>query len=156
MKKGKNVIIKNLRYFCPVGVIALGLIMVIATCGGDGDGEEGVDGYNVIVTGHWVETYSTSIIPLAQIIFDIEQTGANVTGTYSTSTGVHGIGSGTFSGTVSGNTITYTLNQTTPNCTGTFNGSANVNEDGNAMTSTFTGFDCAGTHNNGRGNVTKQ
>ena len=101
-------------------------------------------------------TYSTSIIPLAQIIFDIEQTGTNVTGTYSTSTGVHGIGDGTFSGTVSGNTITYTLHQTTPNCTGTFNGSANVNEDGNAMTSTFTGFDCAGTHNNGRGNITQQ
>ena len=45
-------IILNFRYFYPVGVIALGLIVVITNCGGDGNGEESVDGYNVIVTGH--------------------------------------------------------------------------------------------------------
>ncbi len=38
MKKAKTMFIKNLRYLCLVGVIALGLMTIVGTGGGDGDG----------------------------------------------------------------------------------------------------------------------
>jgi hypothetical protein len=38
MKKTGSMIIKNLRYFCLVGVVALGLMTIVGTGGGGGDG----------------------------------------------------------------------------------------------------------------------
>ena len=71
-------------------------------------------------------------------------------GTYSASSG----GSGNVDGVVSGNTIYFALNQTTAGCVGSFSGTATVN--GGTLNFTFTGSDCLGNHNNGRGNATRQ
>jgi hypothetical protein len=38
MKNGKGGLIKNLRYFCLVSVIALGLMTIVGSNGGGGDG----------------------------------------------------------------------------------------------------------------------
>lgn len=112
-----------------------------------------VEGLCVDVTGTWEGTYSTSLIPFAQTTFTLTQSGSNVTGTYSTSTGVGGEATGSFSGRINENTITFTLNQTTPECPGTFSGIATVT--GNTMNFTFTGSDCMGYHADGRGSATR-
>jgi hypothetical protein len=124
----------------------------------DSDGATGSNSVTVTVgevdvTGTWSGTYSTSIIPSAQVTYTIIQSGTDVTGTYSTSTGVGGTGGGTYSGTLSGNIITFTLNQTTLGCPGTFNGTATVIDD--TMNFVFEGYDCGGYHANGQGNARK-
>jgi hypothetical protein len=109
---------------------------------------------STVATGTWVGTYSTSIIPSAQITLTLTQSGSNVTGTYSTTTGVGGAAGGTYTGTANGDVITWTINQTTPDCPGTFSGTSTLT--GNTMNFIFTGNDCAGFHNNGQGTATRQ
>ena len=100
------------------------------------------------VTGTWYGTYSTSRVPSASITFHLTQSEANLTGTYSASTGA----SGTITGTVSGNNIgNFSLNQTLPSCTGSFTGTATGT--GDTMDFTFSGSDCLGSHTNGQGRV---
>ena len=41
MMKARNEFIKNLRYLCLVGIIALGLITIVGSNGGDGGGDGG-------------------------------------------------------------------------------------------------------------------
>lgn len=41
MKNVKNGLVKNLNYLCVVGVVALGLMTIVATGGGGGDGDGG-------------------------------------------------------------------------------------------------------------------
>jgi hypothetical protein len=44
MKKARNGFIKNLRYMCLIGVIALGLMTIVGSNGGDGGGDGGGGG----------------------------------------------------------------------------------------------------------------
>ena len=52
----------------------------------------------------------------------VEGIGANVTGTYASSTG----GLGSVSGTVSSDIVNFTITVTTPGCSGSFTGTGNV------------------------------
>jgi hypothetical protein len=83
------------------------------------------------------------------LTLNLTQTSGAITGTYSSPNGA----GGTVSGSVSGNTCSFTLNQTTTDCTGNFNGTGTVSA--NTLTFTFSGSDCLGTHTNGRGSLTK-
>lgn len=126
----------------------------------------------VDVTGTWIGTLSTSLLPETPVILKLTQAAlsgtsvsitsvkgitkqevvraaANVSGTYSLDDV-----EGTVSGTVNGNTFDFTLNHTTPDCPGTFNGTATIN--GDAMTFNLSGSDCLGTHSNGQGTANKQ
>ena len=102
------------------------------------------------LTGTWSGTFTTSIITTpTPVTLVLSQSSSNVTGTYSSQAG----GVGTVSGTLNGNTLTFSLQQTTTGCSGTFSGTGTVS--GNTMTFTFSGNDCLGTHSNGQGTVTR-
>jgi len=58
MKRVKNGFIRNLHYLCLVGVIALGLMTIVATGGGGGGGDGG-DGNGVDVSGYWKIYHTT-------------------------------------------------------------------------------------------------
>jgi len=62
---------------------------------------------------------------------------------------------GTFVGTVSGRTATFTLTQTTPGCSGTFSGHAVVMPSPELLVYYYSGTDCLGTHTNGNGSATR-
>src|SRR5215831_12263608 len=97
------------------------------------------------VTGTWDTTVTVTGGTAApagtifDVVLDLVQTGSNVTGTYTTSTG-----DGTVTGTVSGRTLTFTLTQVHP-CAGSFSGSATIGPLNAEMTGSFSGSDCAGT-----------
>jgi hypothetical protein len=103
----------------------------------------------VDLTGTWLGTISSSAAGTASLTLIIQQSGTNVTGSYSTGRG----GSGTISAQVTGNTVDFELTQTTPSCTGWFSGHGTVN--GTVMTFTFIGNDCLGSYTDGTGSVTK-
>lgn len=101
------------------------------------------------VTGHWSGTYSSNLVSSAPIILDLKQTGANVTGTDSSSNGA----AGHITGIVSGNTLAFNIVQYTISCIGAFTGNASVN--GDNINLNFAGSDCLGIHSSGSGTITK-
>ncbi|MFC1666056.1 hypothetical protein ACFL17_10625 [Pseudomonadota bacterium] len=111
---------------------------------------------NVNIAGNWRGSYSTSLIPAATITYSITQTGNRATATYRTSTSVSGTATGVWIITIIGNRISFAANQTSTNCPGNFSGTGVVNGNATSMTYTFTGTDCAGVHNNGKGVGSKQ
>lgn len=104
-------------------------------------------GPDMDLSGIWFGTSQSSLTASSVIVFDLEQTGAGVTGTWSSGAG----GSGTISGTVSGKLLRFTLRQTTPGCTGTFTGHGVMIDAPVFVRFQFTGTDCLGTHENGIG-----
>lgn len=104
-------------------------------------------GPDMDLSGLWFGTSQSSLTAPSVIIFDLEQTGANLTGTFSSGAG----GAGTVSGSVSGKLLRFTLRQTTPGCTGTFTGHGVMIDAPVFVRFQFTGSDCLGTHENGSG-----
>jgi hypothetical protein len=94
--------------------------LLLASCGGD-DGSSAPPP-SVDVTGTWAGNI-TSIVGTQAATLNVVQTGANVTGNYS-SPGPGAIG--TVSGMVSGNALNFSLAITQPGCTGSFYGTGTV------------------------------
>jgi hypothetical protein len=125
------------------------LLVLIFNCSkndSDNPAEPGLSDYS----GTWTGTITSNLVQTpAPITLIIYHTGSSVSGSYTVVTGASGI----VAGTVSGNRITFTLTQTTQSCPGSFSGQGTFN--GTAMSFTYSGSDCWGTHTNGNGNVTK-
>lgn len=137
-------------------LIMCGLLFSAAMIGCDsgGGGNAPTSPSTLDITGTWKGSCSSSLISQTQDTVTLTQTGSDVTGTYVAVDQAGDSVRGTVSGTVSESSFSFAFNQTTPSCTGTFNGSANIS--GNAMSVTFTGTDCLGTHSNGQCSLTKQ
>ena len=73
------------------------------------------------------------------LTFTLAQSGLSITGTWTNSFGASGTGTATLSGT----TLTFSLTQNNP-CAGTFSGSATVQNNGNRLSGSYSGSDCAG------------
>jgi len=108
------------------------------SCGGGG-GESTANPPEVNITGTWHGTFTNGAQSFG-VTFTIIQNGAEVSGTYSATSG----GSGTIQGTFSGSSLSFTLIQTNY-CPGSYNGQGTVN--GNVMTFSGSGSDCTGTYN---------
>jgi hypothetical protein len=129
--------------------LAVALSYSLGACGGDGSGPAAP----VDVTGDWIGTIQSSQVPApgTEIDLTLSQTGTTGTGTYF----VPASGAfGDIDGTVNGNRLSFTLTQNNLSCPGSFSGIATVVAD--AMTFTYTGNDCLGSHTNGRGSATRQ
>ena len=74
------------------------------------------------------------------VTFDLNQTGTEVYGTFSTQGGADGI----VTGSVSGMTVTGSATQA-PACAGSYDFVGTVDASGTSMTGTFDGSDCSGT-----------
>ena len=99
------------------------------------------------VTGTWNASVTANPVgdPFAAgqftATFTLSQSGAAVSGTFTTSEGA----SGTVSGSVSLHTFTFTLTQTVP-CDGTFSGAGTIIDAWTQMSGGYAGSDsCAGT-----------
>ncbi len=132
--------------------IALTLVVAIGlgACGGSDSSSGGDRAINV--TGNWKGTYSTSLKPLDDIVFSLNQNGTTVKGTYRTTTTTDQTirGTGTFTGALEGSAIRFTLLQTS-SCPGKFVGIAVPR--GPVMQFTYYGNDCEGFHRDGKGEV---
>jgi hypothetical protein len=74
------------------------------------------------------------------ITMTLSQNGDNVTGTWSTTGGTSGTLSATITGSSFGNFIVTATNP----CAGTFNGSANIMDNGDRISGSYTGNSCFG------------
>ena len=91
------------------------------------------------VSGVYHGTYTATQVPgELKIVLTFRQDGTMLSGTYSTSTGVSGVGSGV----LSNNTAKMAWKNTTPKCPGTYNGIYTFV--GQTVTWTYSGKDCAG------------
>lgn len=146
-------------------LIFLGVACVmLGACGGGGDGSTPATTSTttttttttpVNVVGAWKGTNSSSVTQLSVITLDLAQTGANVTGSYSTTTGV----TGNVTGTVSDATMTMTMVPTMNGCTGSMTGSATVTTPTTGqptMSYSYSGATSCGGAESGSGNLTKQ
>jgi len=96
----------------------------------------------VNVAGVWNGSLGSSTAPTRALVLTLAQTGGSMTGTFNINAGG---ATGTVSGSVSRNTLTFTATQTTP-CAGSFTGDADVS--GNAMDGTLVGTSiCGGAFN---------
>ena len=107
----------------------------------------------VDITGTWNGTYSTSLIQNVTVKMILSQASGNVTGTFVSTSGASGRVSA-MTGTIQGSSCQFTLAQTTTGCQGNFSGSATVT--GDTLMFTFSGSDCMGTHENGRGSAVRE
>jgi hypothetical protein len=107
-----------------------------------GDGPVDLTGHSLGVA---VVTEGTAYPPNTSfpILFDLVQSGATVTGEYSTADADTPT-SGTVAGTISGRTFAFTLTENVP-CSGTFTGSASVPSSGISFSGLYSGADCSGT-----------
>lgn len=133
--------------------LMMGLIIAFALgFAGCGDGGNDAPPPFANVTGTWIGPYTSSNFGSQTATLNLVQTGAAITGTFSSSTG----SLGNVVGPISGNTAFLTIIVTTPGCTGAFSGTGKV--DGNTMFFSYNGaasINCGGAEN-GSGNLTKQ
>ena len=73
-------------------------------------------------------------------VLALAQSGSNVSGTFTTTTG----SDGTVTGTVSGQVFTFTGTQTAP-CAGSFSGTGTLGVYNTSMSGAYSGSDCGGT-----------
>lgn len=108
------------------------------------------------LTGTWLGTFRSSLVPSSSGTLSLVQSGATLSGTYSVpSTGA----GGTVAGTVFGQTARFTLTQTAPaGCPGTFTGHAVLLPGSftDVLFFFYAGTDCLGIHTAGNGSGTKQ
>ena len=145
--------------------LALFLAAIVAGCGGSGSstgptGSGSITGY----AGTWVGSMSESGgammgsgtmggMMTGQATWQMTQTGANVTGSMDMS-GFRGTGQMAITGTISGQTMTFTMNipaggMPDAGCVAKGNGTAQMN--GNTMTGTYSGSNtCSGPFSNGQ------
>jgi hypothetical protein len=126
--------------------------------GGGGDGTPSTPAIppSVDSTGTWKGTYTSSVVGSKTATLSLLQNNATLTGNYSNSAG----GLGSVSGTVRGNTATFTISVTTPGCSGSFSGTGIINTTVTPATMAFTyngaaNASCGGSEN-GTGNLIKQ
>ena len=99
------------------------LAFSLMACGGGGGGSSPPPALpSVDVTGRWVGPYNSSVFGSQTASVIVQQVGATVTGTYSSSTGALG----TVSGSVSSDTLSFTITVTTPGCSGSSTGTGIV------------------------------
>ena len=138
-------------------VLLVAVAIGMAGCGGGGDSGTPAAPPSVNVTGTWSGPYNSSVAGSRTMTVNLQQSGASLTGTYSSSAG----GLGSISGSVSGNTASLTITVTTPGCSGSFNGTGivDVPQTGSpTMSFSYNGATNAacGGQESGTGNLTKQ
>lgn len=98
---------------------------------------------SVDFTGKWTSDYDfngpNGPLP-ATVIYEITQTGDDLSGVFSSTSGVEG----TLTGKVSGNSACGTIDQTTAGCTGSFSFTAVLT--GEKIEARVTGSDCSGAY----------
>ena len=133
MKKLRNLLMKNFHYLCIVSVIALGLMTIVGTGGGNGGGDSPIPTC-VDVSGTWNTTELEDATGCDEGTytnyneFTITQSGCNI----SVDAGVYG----THSGTVNGSQITYTGSYPEEGGTTTIN--VNLTISGNSLNGSAT------------------
>lgn len=95
---------------------------------------------NANIQGSWVGTVSVGSAAGQHISLALTQNGTSVTGTAA----VQGEGAGTLTGSVSGQTFSFTVSGPSGDCPGTFSGSGIVDAAGSAMSGAYAGGDCVG------------
>ncbi len=143
MKRTRNGFIKNLHYLCLMGVVALGLMTIVAT--GGGGGATPTTCTNVAGTWSTTEvvdgTACGSGIHTEYITYTVTQDGCNITVVPSTD--------GSFSGTVNGNQISWTVSFPKDGGTTTANVSFTISGDNVTGSASWTWSDgtdtCSGT-----------
>ena len=143
--------------------VVLGLFVAMAFgltgCGGGGDSNTPpapLVAPTVDATGTWRGTYTSSVFGARTATLSLVQSNAALTGNFSSTTG----GLGSVSGSVSGNTATFTIAITTPGCSGSYGGTGTINTSVIPATMAFTyngaaNAACGGSES-GTGNLTKQ
>ena len=129
----------------------------IAGCGGGGKGSSTPAAPpSVDITGAWRGSVTETAFGTSTQTLNAVQTGASVTGTYSSINGT-----GSTNGSVSGNTLTFTISPT--GCTGSLLGTGTVTTNATTvqqnMAISFSGtYVCSGTtiNDSGTGNLVKQ
>jgi hypothetical protein len=140
-----------LRYLRLIFVINLGVYSTIGSNGGGGGGTGDQDITPPIsASGTWIGSYSTDLLAETPLSLNLEQTGTNVSGTYTDKSGDYG----TFSATVADTNFNMTIVSSNPACPGSFTGTGTT--DGVKLNFTFTGTNCLGVHTNGIGSATYQ
>lgn len=131
------------------------LLSTLAACGGGGGGDSATSPpASVNATGTWHGSYNSTVFGAQIMTLNIQQNGAALTGTYSSSTGA----TGSISGSVSGNTANVTITVTTPGCGGNFDGTGIIDTQTNPETMSFqyNGSSTCGGNESGTGNLIKQ
>ena len=129
-----------MRYF------RLTAVLLLAACGDGGTGPE------INVTGTYIGNYTATSAPgvVYEGVFQLTQSGSQVTGTIVTNNGR----SANISGSISGSRITGTYTFT-DGCAGSASTIADVSSSGTQLTGTYTTTDCTGTYSGGY-SLTKQ
>ena len=147
----------------------VGFVLVLATvlagCSGGGNSSSPTDagsqtGYAGMWTGSMAESGGSMMgsgimggMMSGQMTWQMTQTGTNVTGAMEM-TGLKGTGQMMISGTIAGQTMTFTMNipaggMPESRCAATGNGTAQMN--GNTLTGTYSGSNtCSGAFSNGQ------
>ncbi|MCX6349279.1 MAG: hypothetical protein NTV79_07260 [Candidatus Aureabacteria bacterium] len=137
---------RTIRFYFIAATILLSLTAI--SCSGGGGGGSGDDPKTGIISGTWEGTFSTSLVDTSSLTMTVSQDGNEFSGTYSGADF-----SGSLTGTITGNTITFDLDPS-PDCPGDFDGSGAIS--GSSLTLTFSGADCLGSHRNGEANLSKK
>ena len=125
--------------------VGLTAVLLVAGCGG-------LTGPEIDVTGTYIGNYTATSAPgvVYEGIFQLTQSGSQVTGTLATTNGR----SANISASISGSRITGTYTFT-DSCGGSASTTADVSSSGTQLTGTYTTTDCTGTYSGGY-NLTKQ
>jgi len=126
--------------------IRLTAVLLLAACGDGGTGPE------INVTGTYMGNFTATSAPgvTYEGVFQLTQSGAQVTGILATNAGR----SANISGSISGSRITATFTYTA-GCTGSASTIADVSSSGTQLSGTYTSTDCLGTYAGGY-SLTKQ
>ena len=92
------------------------------------------------VTGTWYLVTELSGFGQTAATLTMVQTGSSISGTAA----IVGFGSGTVTGTVLGDTLTFAITEISP-CAGTFSGSVALSADKRSANGSFSGSDCDGS-----------
>jgi hypothetical protein len=108
-------------------------------------------------TGTWSGTYTSSTYGAKSAKFTLEQNGTTVTGTFWSNAG--SFGSGTITGTVAGNAITFEVVETTPGCYGDYQGEGTIENSSTSqatLTYSLVGMSLCGGVDNATGILTRE
>ena len=119
---------------------ALTAVLLLAACGDGGTGPE------INVTGTYIGNYTATSAPgvVYEGVFQLTQSGSQVTGTIVTNTGR----SANLSGSISGSRITATFTYT-DGCAGSASTTIDISNSGTQLSGTYTATDCTGTYSGG-------
>jgi len=118
--------------------------LALSACGGDSGGTTGPSVPNI--AGTWSGTYTASVNPgvVYQAVFQLSQSGANISGTFTSNAGRSANLSGSISGTRLTGTSTFS-----DGCTGTASNTADITNNATRLTGNYTANDCIGAYSGG-------